>query len=151
MPKTTLKSIDIDLISGHFCGLIHQYLAKFSAQFNIDNEEKIWWFEKTAIFVDGHLKRPAILATLTVFFMLSRKWLLSSLLNMLDRIYSFLINLIFHVSDTGYMFCSKPTKWYKCTTSQVALLGSPRDITQSTRLTKGQNWSPYCFVDNYKW
>ena len=68
MSKTALKSIDIDWISGHFCGLIHQYLAKLTAQFNIDNEEKIWCFEKTAIFAAGHLKRPAVLATLTVFF-----------------------------------------------------------------------------------
>ena len=53
-------SKNIDLISDH------QYLAKLPAQFNIVNEEKIWWFEKTAIFAAGHLKPPAILATLTV-------------------------------------------------------------------------------------
>ena len=58
--------IDIDLISGHFCGLVHQYLAKFLAQFNIDNEKKFGDLKKRPFFAAGHLMRPAILATLTV-------------------------------------------------------------------------------------
>ena len=43
-------------------------MANFPAKFTIDNEEKIRGFEKTAIFAAGHLKRPAILATLSVYY-----------------------------------------------------------------------------------
>ena len=42
MSKNALKSIDIDLIFRPFSGLLHQYLAKYPAQSNLDNEEKIW-------------------------------------------------------------------------------------------------------------
>ena len=85
MSKKTLKSIDIKLFSGHFCGLTHQYLAKLTAQFNIDNEEKIRWFKKLAIFAAGHLKQPAVLATLTVRHQLLILFLSEFLINMLER------------------------------------------------------------------
>ena len=54
MSKNALKSIDIDLISGHCCSLIHQYLAKLPAQFDIDNEEKFWGFDKMSFCAAGH-------------------------------------------------------------------------------------------------
>ena len=59
------KAIDIELISRAF---LQPFLipGQISAKFNIDNEEKIWWFDKMAIFGAGHLKRPAFWTTLTV-------------------------------------------------------------------------------------
>ena len=57
--------IDNEFIFRTFLHLTRQYSVKFPAQFNIDNEEKILCFEKTTIFAAGHLKQPAILATLT--------------------------------------------------------------------------------------
>ena len=51
------QSIDIYWFPGHFCRLTRQYPVKYPAQFTIDIEEKIWWFEKTAIFAAGHFKR----------------------------------------------------------------------------------------------
>ena len=67
--KNALKSINIEPISRTY-SLTYQDLVKFPAQFDIDNEEKIWFLKKTAIFAAGHLKGPAILATLTVFYFL---------------------------------------------------------------------------------
>ena len=57
----------------HFCGLTRQYLVKFPAKFNIDNEKKIWCFEK-----NGNLKRQAFLTTLTVLISLISKLVIRS-------------------------------------------------------------------------
>ena len=63
-----LKALTLNQIFGHFLGLLSQNPVKIPAQINVDNEKKICWFEKTAIFAEGHLKPQAISAILTVHF-----------------------------------------------------------------------------------
>ena len=60
------KAFTLNWFPGHFCSLTCPYPVKFPAQFDIDNEESLGDLIKTAIFAAGYLKRPTILATLTV-------------------------------------------------------------------------------------
>ena len=55
MSKMPSKVLTSNWFSGHFFGHTRQYLVKFAAQFYLDNKEKIWWFEKMAIFAADHL------------------------------------------------------------------------------------------------
>ena len=61
--KTPIKALTLNRFPGHFCSLPHQYPVKFTAQFDINKEEKIWVIWKKFSFLAGHLKLPAISTT----------------------------------------------------------------------------------------